>query len=101
MLGVRVPPALPRWEVTMGSRDRYVVIGTVALAFLAALSLSHAFNWIFVQLGIDDPYVAGLRDLPVSTAAAYAVAIGAAVFVLKHGATRQLAGEIVEELSRV
>jgi preprotein translocase SecE subunit len=85
----------------MLSRERYVILGTVGLAFLAALALGHALNWTWIQIGLDNPFLLGVRELELTRVLGYGIAIAGAVFVLKHGPTHQLASEVVEELSKV
>ncbi len=84
----------------MGPRTRYVVVGIVLLAVLLAVSLSHGFTWIIAQAGWDDMPVFG-REVTVSHLIAYAVAFGAAAFVMWHKSTFQLANEVVDELAKV
>ncbi len=85
----------------MGPRTRYVVVGILLLAVLLAVSLSHGFTWIFAQAGIDDWPVFGLREITITNVAAYGIALGAAVFAIRHGPTFQLANEVVDELAKV
>lgn len=85
----------------MTSRARYVIIGTIALAMVAAMALSHGFQWAFIRFDIDDPYLFGMRDLSLSTLLGYGIAVAAATFVFKHGPTYTLANEVVDELSKV
>jgi preprotein translocase subunit SecE len=83
------------------SRERYVFVGTVLLAFLAGLSLSHALGWVWIRFGWDDMPLLGLRDFTVTAVISYGLALAAIVFVMKHAPTHQLASEIVDELSKV
>ncbi len=80
-------------------RDRYVFIGVIALAAIAAMPLAHALTWLFAYVGIANPRVFG--DLSLTNLVAYCIAATAALFVLLHRPTRQVAGEVVEELSKV
>ena len=80
-------------------RDRYVFIGVIALAAIAALPIAHLLNWLFVYLGVTNPRIAGV--LALTNLLGYCIAAAAAFFVLLHRPTRQLAGEVVEELSKV
>ena len=84
----------------MQSRERYVIVGVIALAVVAAVALSHGLQWTWVQLGWNDPPLLS-RELRLTTGLAYGVGAIAAAVVLKHPTTHQLALEIVEELSRV
>src|SRR5689334_22047408 len=111
MLGVRVPPALPRWRAgqtcsgrrlpprqelaVSSSRNRYVIVGIVMLAVLAGISISHGLRWTFGQLGWDDMPV-GTHELTITMIIAYGLALGAAVFAMRHGRTFQLASEVVD-----
>jgi preprotein translocase SecE subunit len=84
----------------MGPRSRYVVVGIVLLAILLAVSLSHGLTWAFAQLGWEDlPIVT--REVTLTRVLAYGLSVGAAVFVLRHGPTFQLANEVVDELAKV
>ncbi|RYF11672.1 MAG: preprotein translocase subunit SecE [Deltaproteobacteria bacterium] len=85
----------------MPSRQRFVVVGVLALAALLGLVLSHGLQWALQSYGVVDPTPFGLRDLPLSSLAAYTAALGAGILILRVSSTRQLAGEIVEELARV
>jgi len=84
----------------MGPRTRYVIVGIVVLAIFVAISLSHAFAWSWAQLGWDDLPIIG-RDVTLTRVIAFAIALGAAVFVIRHGPTFQLANEVVDELAKV
>ena len=84
----------------MGPRTRYVIVGIVLLAVLVAVPLYHALLWGWAQLGWDDmPIIA--REVTLTRLIAIGVAVGAAVFVIKHGPTFQLANEVVDELAKV
>jgi preprotein translocase SecE subunit len=85
----------------MPSRQRYVVLGIVAIAIIVGLALGHGFQWVWSEFGLNDPRPLGLRELPLTTLLGYAVAFAAAGFVLKHEPSRVVAGEIVDELGRV
>ena len=78
-----------------------MIIGVVAVAVLVAIVLQHGFQWIWVQAGWDDPFLLDVRELALTRVLAYAIGISAAVFVLKHQPTFQLASEVVDELSKV
>ena len=80
-------------------RDRYVFIGVIALAAISAMPVAHLLNWLFVYLGVTNPRIAGV--LALTNLLAYCIAAAAAFFVLLHRPTRQLAGEVVEELAKV
>jgi preprotein translocase SecE subunit len=85
----------------MPSKQRYVVVGVLALAAILGLALSHGLQWIWTEANLTDPLLFGLRELSLTTVLGYGIAFGAAAFVLKHGPTHALALEIVEELARV
>lgn len=85
----------------MQSKQRYVVVFVLAMAALVGITLSHSFEWVFVQMAVDDPYLFSLRQLPMSAALGYALAAGGAIFALKHKPTYQLELEVVDELSKV
>lgn len=80
-------------------RDRYVFIGVIALAAITAMPIAHLLNWLFVYLGVTNPRIAGV--LALTNVLAYCIAAAAALFCLLHRPTRQLAGEVVEELAKV
>jgi preprotein translocase SecE subunit len=80
-------------------RDRYVFIGVIALAAIAAMPLAHALTWLFAYIGVANPRLAG--DLSLTNLVAYCIAAASALFVILHRPTRQVAGEVVEELSKV
>lgn len=84
----------------MGPRTRYVIVGIVVLAIFVGVALSHAFTWSWAQLGWDDLPIVG-RDVTLTRVIAFAIALGAAVFVIRHGPTFQLANEVVDELAKV
>ena len=84
----------------MLSRQRYVIVGILALALIAAMPLAHGFQWAWVQLGWDDPPILS-RELSLTTLIAYALGVAAATFALKHRPTFQLATEVVDELTKV
>ena len=72
----------------MQSRSRYVVVSILLLAVVAAIPLSHAFQWVWIQAGWDDrPLIA---EIPISACLAYLIAATSAIFVLRHQPTYQL-----------
>ena len=85
----------------MPSRQRYVVVGVLGLAVVLALALAHGLQWLWVQFGWNDPHPFVIKELPLTTLIAYALALGVAMFCLKHQPTHQLALEVVDELARV
>ncbi len=84
----------------MSSRQRYAIIGILALAVLVAVSLSHGLRWIWAEAGWDDMPVLS-RELPLTSLIAYVSAAVAALVAVKHNHTFQLATEVVDELSKV
>jgi len=83
----------------MQSRSRYVVVSILLLAVVAAIPLSHAFQWVWIQAGWDDrPLIA---EIPISACLAYLIAATSAIFVLRHQPTYQLAIEVADELGKV
>ena len=85
----------------MLSRQRFVIIGIVALAVIAAIPMGHLLTWIWAKAGIDNPPIFGLRELPLTELIGYVLATGAAVFAFVHKTTFQLALEVADELSKV
>lgn len=85
----------------MPTRQRYVVVGILAIAAVTAMALSRGLEWTWVQLSWDDMPVLGIRQLPLTTVIGYAVSFGAAIFCLKSPTISQLANEVADELSRV
>ncbi|MEL6341190.1 MAG: preprotein translocase subunit SecE [Myxococcota bacterium] len=81
------------------SRERYVIIGIIGIAIAVALPLAHGFEWMMVQMAIFNPSLLG--DVRATDVAAYGIATVAAVFTLNYATTRQLATEVVDELSKV
>ncbi len=84
----------------MMSRQRFVVVGIVALAIIAAFPLAHLFQWVWVYFGWDDPPILS-RDLPLTSVIGYAIALGGAVYCFASKRTYQLALEVAEEMSKV
>jgi preprotein translocase subunit SecE len=85
----------------MPTRQRYVVVGILALAVSVSAALSRGLEWTWVQLSWDDMPVLGLRQLPLTTVIAYVASFGTAAYCLKNPAISQLANEVVDELARV
>ena len=85
----------------MPSRYRYVVIGILVLAFLSAIVVAHGLDWLFLRVGILNPYVLGLRELSLSNFLGFllgAVLIGVG---LKQPRARALSHEVADELGKV
>ncbi len=68
---------------------------------LVAIILSQFTEWLWVQISWDDPYILGVRQMPLTTVISYGVALVAGVVVLKHRPTYTLANEVVDELAKV
>ena len=85
----------------MLSKQRYVIVAILVMAILLAMTLARGFEWTWVYLGIQDPYMFGVRQLPLTALIAYGISLAAVVFCLKHEAIRTLATEVVDELSKV
>ena len=84
----------------MFSRQRYVVLGILAIAALASMPLMHLLQWGWTQAAWDD-FPVLTREMPLTSVLAYAVTAIAAVVVLKHEPTYALATEVVDELPRL
>ena len=85
----------------MFTRQRFVVVGVVALTVIVAVVLSQFTEWLWVQIGWDAPFLFNVRQLPLTTVVAYGVALIAGIVVLKHRPTFTLANEVVDELAKV
>ena len=83
------------------SKQRFVVVGILAMALLVAMVLARGFQWTWVQMGWDDPLPFSLKELPLTALLAYVVAFVAAFVCLKNPVISQLAYEVVDELTRV
>lgn len=81
------------------SRDRYVIVGIIGIAFAIALPLAHGFAWLMVELGIYNPSVLG--EMLATDLAAYGLCAAAAAVALNHPRLRELSTEVVDELSKV
>ena len=85
----------------MQSKERYVIVSILVAALIIAMTLARGFEWIWVAAGINDPYIFGIRQLPLTALMAYVVSFGAAIFCLKNDNIRTLSNEVVDELSKV
>ena len=85
----------------MPSKQRYVVVGTIALAVVVGLVLAHGFQAAWNAFNLTDPLPFGIRELPLTALLGYSIALAGAVGVLKHEPTHMLALEIADELGRV
>lgn len=63
------------------------------------MPFAHILGYAFSALAISNQPVAGV--LPLTNLIAYVIAAAAGIFCLTHQPTRQLAGEVVDELARV
>ena len=84
----------------MLSRQRYVVVGIVVLAIIAAFPVAHLLQWVWVYFGWDDPPIL-TRDLPLTSLIGYSIAVGAAAYCFLHKRTYQLALEVADEMAKV
>ena len=84
----------------MLSKQRFVVVGILALGIIVALPLAHLLQYAWVQIGWDDPPVLS-RELSLTTLIGYGIAALAVAFTLKHKPTYTLALEVADELSKV
>jgi preprotein translocase subunit SecE len=84
----------------MVSSQRYVVVGIIALAIIAAIPLAHLFQWIWVQFGWDDPPILS-RELSLTAMIGYSLAVAGAVYCFVHKRTYQLALEVADEMAKV
>ncbi len=85
----------------MQSKERYVIVSILVMAMVLAMTLARGFEWIWVAASIDDPYIFGIRQLPLTALMAYVISFGCAVFCLKNDNIRTLSNEVVDELSKV
>ena len=85
----------------MLSKERYVLIAVITIAFVVALTLAQGFNWLWVWAGWSNPALFGIGQLPLTDVLAFGLALGGGVGVVKHEPTYQLCGEVVVELSKV
>ena len=85
----------------MQSKERYVIVSILVAAMIVAMTLARGFEWIWVAAGINDPYIFGIRQLPLTALMAYVVSFGTAIFCLKNDNIRTLSNEVVDELSNV
>ena len=85
----------------MQSKERYVIVSILVAALIIAMTLARGFEWIWVAAGINDPYIFGIRQLPLTALLAYVASFGTAIFCLKNDNIRTLSNEVVDELSKV
>lgn len=65
------------------------------------MTLARGLEWVWVAGGINDPFIFGIRQLPLTALLAYVISLGAVVFCLKNQNIRTLSNEVVDELSKV
>lgn len=82
-------------------RQRYVIVSILAIATITGMAIGRGFEWIFDLYSFDDPFIAGMRELPASHGIGYALAAIAAVGIIKHAPSYTMANEVAEELSKV
>ena len=68
----------------MGSRERYVVVTIAALAIILAMALSRGFEWFWITMEWNDPRIAGISQLPLTSLISYVISIEFASVCLKH-----------------
>jgi preprotein translocase subunit SecE len=85
----------------VGSKQHYVTLGILALTVAVALPLGHGFEWLWVYLNLEDPHFLGMQQLALTHVLGALVAIGAAAYAYLHKPTYALAGEVVDELTKV
>ena len=81
----------------MQSKERYVIVSILVTAMIVAMTLARGFEWIWVAAGINDPYIFGIRQLPLTALLAYVASFGTAIFCLKNDNIRTLSNEVVDE----
>lgn len=84
----------------MVAKQRFVVVGILALGIIIALPLSHLLQYAWVQIGWDDPPILS-RELSLTRLIGYGIAAVAVIYCLKHKPTYTLALEVADELSKV
>ena len=85
----------------MLSRERYVVVAIIGLAIVISMALARGFEWLWVWQEWNDPFIMGIRQLPLTSVIAYAIAGGLAIGTLRHPELNTLALEVVDELAKV
>ena len=85
----------------MLSRERYVVGAVVGLAIVLSMAMARGFEWLWVWQEWNDPFMLGIRQLPLTSVIAYAIAAALAFATLRHPDANTLALEVVDELSKV
>lgn len=85
----------------MLSRERYVVVAVIGLAVVISMALARGFEWLWVWQEWNDPFLFGIRQLPLTSMIAYAISGGAAIATLRHPGLNTLAIEVVDELAKV
>ena len=85
----------------MLSRERYVVGAVVGLAIVLSMALARGFEWLWVWQEWNDPFILGIRQLPLTSIIAYAISAVLAFVTLRHPEANTMALEVVDELSKV
>ncbi len=85
----------------MGSRERYVVVTIAALAIIMAMALSRGFEWFWITMEWNDPRIAGISQLPLTSLISYVISVACAAVCLKHDSIYPLLVEVVDELAKV
>jgi len=82
------------------SRSRYVFVALAVVAFIVGTMLSHALQWTWVRGGFPNPHLI-IREITLTKAIAFGLAISGMVFCLMHQTTWMFLTEVADELSRV
>ena len=85
----------------MLSKQRYVVVGFLVTGLLVSMTLARGLEWLSIYLGVQDPAIFGIRQLPLTALLSYGISAVAIVICLKSEAIGNWATEVVEELSKV
>jgi preprotein translocase SecE subunit len=85
----------------MLSRERYVVGAVVGLAIVLSMAMARGFEWLWVWQEWNDPFMLGIRQLPLTSVIAYAISAALAFATLRHPDANTMALEVVDELSKV
>ena len=85
----------------MLSRDRYVVGAVVGLAIVISMAMARGFEWLWVWQEWNDPFILGIRQLPLTSVIAYAISAALAIGTLRHPDAYSMSLEVVDELAKV
>ena len=85
----------------MLSRERYVVGAVVGLAIVISMAMARGFEWLWVWQEWNDPFILGIRQLPLTSVIAYAISAALAIGTLRHPDAYSMSLEVVDELAKV